>query len=184
VEILRILTPACVKTLADGTEGRRKVRLVVTDVVNAAGSTFAGSTFSGTVDDGVVRWLSAVTLGRPGLKRRILDVKGAYYEGTVLSPEEGGRVLSAEVPEGWSQLGFPEVDANGDKLYYRILKNIPGRRDAGRIWAAHYDRFLRRQGFEQSIVELRLFYKHLPNGKLLLVAVYVDDSWTVEARVR
>ena len=48
--------------------------LVVTDVVDAAGSTFAGSTFSGTVDDGVVRWLSAVTLARSGLKRRILDV--------------------------------------------------------------------------------------------------------------
>ena len=179
VEILRILTPACVKHLADGSEGRHKVRLVVTDVVDAAGSTFVGSTFSGTVDDGVVRWLSAITLGRIGLKRRILDVKGAYYEGTVLSPEQGGRVLFAEVPAGWSELGFPEVDANGDKLYYRILKNIPGRRDAGRIWAEHYDRFLRRQGFTQSIVELRLFYKHLPNGKIFLVAVYVDDNWTV-----
>jgi len=31
VEILRILTPACVKHLADGAEGRHKVRLVVTD---------------------------------------------------------------------------------------------------------------------------------------------------------
>ena len=97
----------------------------------------------------------------------------------MLTPEEGGRVLFAEVPEGWSQLGFPEVDERGDKLYYRILKNIPGRRDAGRIWAAHYDRFLRDQGFTQSIVELRLFYKHLPQGKIFLVAVYVDDNWTV-----
>jgi hypothetical protein len=75
-----------------------------------------GSTFSGAVDDSIVRWLSAITLGRVGLKRRILDVKGAYYEGTVLTPEEGGRVLFAEVPEGWSQLGFPEVDECGDKL--------------------------------------------------------------------
>ena len=28
-------------------------------------------------------------------------------------------------------------------------------------------------------MELRLFYKHLPNGKIFLVAVYVDDNWTV-----
>ena len=32
VELLRILTPAAVKTLADGTPGRHKVRLVVADV--------------------------------------------------------------------------------------------------------------------------------------------------------
>ena len=106
-------------------------------------------------------------------------MKGAYYEGTVLSPEEGGRVLFAEVPVGWSELGFPEVDENGDRLYYRILKNIPGRRDAGRIWAEHYDRFLLAQGFTQSIVELRLFYKHLPDGKIFIVGVYVDDNWTL-----
>jgi hypothetical protein len=109
----------------------------------------------------------------------MLDVKGAYYEGMVLAPEEGGRVLFAEVPEGWSKLGFPEVDDRGDKLYYRILKNIPGRRDAGRIWALHYDRFLRTQGFTQSIVDLRVFFKHLPGGKIFVVAVYVDDNWTV-----
>ena len=88
-------------------------------------------------------------------------------------------MLFAEVPVGWGALGFPEVDANGDKLYYRILKNIPGRRDAGRIWAEHYDRFLFAQGFTQSIVELRLFYKHLPDGKIFIVGVYVDDNWTV-----
>jgi len=103
----------------------------------------------------------------------------AYYEGTVVAPDDGGRVLFAEVPEGWSKLGFPEVDCNGDKCYYRILKNIPGRRDAGRIWAQHYDSFLRRQGFTQSIVNLRVFVKHLPHGKLFIVAVYVDDNWTV-----
>jgi hypothetical protein len=121
--------------LADGTPGRYKVRLVVADINSGAGSTFTGATFSGTIDDGVVRYLSAITLGRPGLRRRMLDVKGAYYEGTVVAPENGSRVLFAEVPEGWSKLGFPEVDVNGDKCYSLILKNIPGRRDAGRIWA-------------------------------------------------
>jgi hypothetical protein len=165
VELLRILTPAAVKTLADGMPGRHEVRLVVVDINGGAGSTFTGATFSGTVDDGVVRYLSAITLGRPGLRRRMIDVKGAYYEGIVVAPEDGGRVLFAEVPESWSKLGFPEVDCNGDKCYYRILKNIPGRRDAGRIWAQHYDRFLHRQGFTQSIVDLRVFVKHLPHGK-------------------
>ena len=35
------------------------------------------------------------------------------------------------------------------------------------------------QGFTQSIVELRLFYKHLPDGEIFIVGVYVDDNWTV-----
>ena len=100
VELLRILTPAAVKTLADGTPGRYKVRLVVADINGGAGSTFTGATFSGTVDDGVVRYLSAITLGRPGLRRRMLDVKSAYYHGDIASPEDGGRMIFVAAPPG------------------------------------------------------------------------------------
>ena len=76
--------------------------------------------------------------------RRHFTVEGhSPYEGIAfrnaaseIRNPDGSIVFShsdIEVPEGWSQLGFPEIDANGDALYYRNLKNIPGRRDDGRI---------------------------------------------------
>jgi hypothetical protein len=46
VEYLHVMTLGSVKTLADGTPGRRKVRTVVTDV---ASPTFTSSTFSAAV---------------------------------------------------------------------------------------------------------------------------------------
>ena len=73
VENINVMTLGSVKTLADGTPSRLKVRTVVTDVKK--NSTFTGETYSGAVDDSTIRWLTAATLGRPGLKRRILDVK-------------------------------------------------------------------------------------------------------------
>jgi hypothetical protein len=35
------------------------------------------------------------------------------------------------------------------------------------------------QDFTQSIVELRLRYKHLTGGELPVVSARVDDTWTV-----
>jgi len=110
-EHIQVLTLGSVKHLADGTPGRLKVRTVVTDVKK--NSTFQGETFSGAVDDSVIRWIIAATRGRPGLKRRNLDVKAAYYQGEVATPEAGGRVLIVTAPAGWGELGFPEVDAQG-----------------------------------------------------------------------
>jgi hypothetical protein len=42
-----------------------------------------------------------------------------------------------------------------------------------------YDKFFAAQGFSQSIVDRRVFYKRLAGGRLFIVAVYVDDNWTV-----
>ena len=70
------MTLGSMKTLADGTSGRIKVRTVVTDV--AKGSSFTGETYSGAVDDSSIRFLLAAILGRPGLRRYALDVKNAY----------------------------------------------------------------------------------------------------------
>ena len=97
-EHIQVLTLGSVKHLADGTPGRLKVRTVVIDVKK--NSTFQGETFSGAVDDSVIRWITAATLGRPGLKRRILDVKAAYYQGEVATPEADGRVLIVTAPAG------------------------------------------------------------------------------------
>jgi len=44
-----------------------------------------------------------------------------------------------------------------------------------------YVTFFAERNFTQSIVDRRVFYKHLPvpDDKLIVVAVYVDDNWTV-----
>ena len=89
VKRLNIMALGSIKVLADGTPGRCKVRNIVTDVKKKDGSTYIGPTFSPTVDAETVRFLTAATLGRPGLKRRILDVQAAYYLGDVATPENG-----------------------------------------------------------------------------------------------
>ena len=62
VEQFNVMTFGSVKTLADGTPGRNKVCVVVTDVAN---DTFTGETFSGAIEPCTVRWLLNATLGRP-----------------------------------------------------------------------------------------------------------------------
>jgi len=116
-------------------------------------------------------------LSRPGGKRRILDVKGAYFEGHFATPEECGRVIYIPVPAGWDELGYPPV-TNNMRNWFQVSGNIPGLRDAGRIWEIEYDSFLLGYGFEQSIVDRRVFVLHLPHNKLFIIAVYVDDNWT------
>ena len=59
------------------------------------------------------------------------------------------------------------------------MSNVPGRQDAGRVWMTRYDKLFAAQGFSQSIVDRRVFFKRLAGGKIFIVAVYVDDNWTV-----
>jgi hypothetical protein len=82
-------------------------------------------------------------------------------------------------PKGWAALGFPEVDSEGRKVRYQVVRNVPGRQDAGRIWQSRYDKFMLSQAFTQSIVDRRVFYRRLPNDKLFVVGVYVDDNWCI-----
>ena len=118
-----------------------------------------------------MRVLTAATLGRPGLKRCILDMQAAYYLCDVAQPEDGGRVLFADAPHGWGDLGFPEFDNQGGRLHYEIVSNVPGRQDAGRIWMTRYDKFFATQGFSQSIVDRRVFFKRLEDDKIFVVCV-------------
>ena len=132
------------------------------------------------MDGACIRFLANVTLDQP-LKgtRRNLDVKGAYFEGRKIPPkEEGGRSLWAPVPHGWDKFGFQPCAPNGERNWFEITGNVPGLRDAGRVWAADCDSFLLGEGFVQSIVDRRIFIKQLApevGGKLFVIGVYVDD---------
>ena len=143
-EILHLVTPCVIKHDADGKVLRRKFRITAADVCDRPGSTFSSETNSAALDGACVRFLANVTLDRP-LKgtRRNLDVKGAYFEGRKLPPEEeGGRSLWAPVPTGWDKFGFQSHAPNGERNWFEITGNVPGLRDAGRVWAADCDAFL------------------------------------------
>ena len=179
-EVKHLLMPATEKLMADGTPARLKVRIVLADI---RGIFQIDRTFSATVNDDSIRFYESFLLGRKGAKRRVLDIKGAYFEGKVPTPEEGGRVLYARVPLGWEEFGFPMVDSvTGEPNYFRVVGNVPGRQDAGVIWQDEYDKLLFEQDFSQSVVDRRIFYKSIvkADGRdgLFVIGVYVDDNWT------
>ena len=164
-----------------GTGGARKFRITAADARSRVGSKFSAETYSGAIDGSTVRFLTNITLGRGGVLR-FLDVKGAYFEGTkVLPGEPGGRSIWAPVPEGWDVFGYYARAADGSRNWFEVMGNVPGLRDAGRVWAADNDDFLLGEGFVQSVVDRRVFIKQLsstPGEKLFVVGVYVDDYWT------
>jgi len=181
-EVLNLVTPCVVKHNADGVILRRKFRITAADARGRADSKFFGETYSGAVEGSSIRFTANATLGRPGGVTRNLDVKGAYFEGRKIPPEEaGGRSLWAPVPLGWGAFGYEPYAGDGTRNWFEITGNVPGLRDAGRIWMKDCDDFLLGEGFVQSIVDRRMFIKQLgkkPGDKLFVVGVYVDDYWT------
>ena len=131
----------CGETYGRRRETPTEIQITAADARGRIGSLFDAETYSGAVDPASVRFLANATLGRNG-KRRNLDVKGAYFEGRKLTPvEEGGRSLWAPVPAGWGEFGYDQYDADGNRNWFEITGNVPGLRDAGRMWAADCDVF-------------------------------------------
>ena len=136
-------------------------------------------TFSTTVDNGTIKLLMALSLRMTGEDGEPIegfvesdDVAGAYYQGEK-PPED---IVFLIVPPGLEEFGHPAVDpATGARRYWRVKRNMPGLRYAGRVWEEHYTNWLQAQGFEQSIVDRRLFFRRV-GKRLLIVAVLVDDS--------
>ena len=95
---------------------------------------FDGATYSGAVDDALVRFLANLKLGRPNVRRRMVDVKGAYFEGSQRPPDEGGRIIWAPVPPAWDDFGFPEFGPDGRRNWFHLCGNLPGLRNASLEW--------------------------------------------------
>ena len=167
-----------VKHNAQGEILRLKWRLTAGDRRNNANSLFDGATYSGAVDDALVRFLANLTLGRPNGRRRMVDVKCAYFEGSQRPPNEGGRIIWAPVPPAWEDFGFPEFGPDGRRNWFHLCGNLPGLRNAGLEWQRVNDDFLLGLGFTQSIVDRRIFFRFGPNDTVFIICVYVDDYWT------
>jgi hypothetical protein len=151
---------------------RIKARLALADLVCMGA---VRDNFSGTVALDVIRFVASVTAGRRG-RLYTLDVAGAYLHGKPLQPDEGGRVLFAPVPPGFEQFGYKEKGENGEKNYFAVTGNLPGRQDAGLIWQECNDEFLFGFGFEQSVVDTRCFFIHRGSGTII-ICIFVDDSF-------
>ena len=132
-------------------------------------------TYSGCADDITDRAITAVGQ-HLGAEFDTCDVGGAYFHGTPTPPEEGGRAVFAEVPKYLHKFGaYPTHNEQGHKNYLRILGNMPGRKDAGAIWARRYDSFLLGIGMRQSVVDRRLFIIATDEGTLM-AHIHVDDT--------
>jgi len=54
--------------------------------------------------------------------------------------------------------------------------NVPGIQNAGVVWGDHFGGWLLNQGYLQSVVDRRLYYRRDEDNALSIVCVYVDDN--------
>ena len=151
-----------------------KFRIAIADKADAASGV---PTFSSCVDD-ITNRIITVIASAVGASQTTIDVGGAYYHGTPDPVEAGGRYLFARIPPWLSALfptQYPALGRNGRPNLLRIVGNMPGRCDGGRIWQRRFDVFLRGYGLTQLMTDRRTWV--LTNGAgTLIVHDHVDDS--------
>jgi hypothetical protein len=80
------------------------------------------------------------------------------------------------MPKWLSDYGdYPTHAADGEVLLLWICANMPGRKDASRVWEREYDKFLSKIGMRQCVYDLRCFYVAVP-PTWTIVHVHVDDT--------
>ena len=94
-----------------------------------------------------------------GWKTRQIDFTLAYPQA------EAECQLYMEIPKGFKVAGGNESHC------LKILKNIYGQRQAGRVWSLHLKQGLQKCGFSQSNVNDCVFY-----NQTVIFMVYVDDA--------
>mmetsp|Transcript_33478 Transcript_33478/g.39336 ORF Transcript_33478/g.39336 Transcript_33478/m.39336 type:complete len:1893 (-) Transcript_33478:4554-10232(-) len=177
VEVKNMVSVVKQKYDAQGRPTRKKVRFVVADKVSEAK---LPDTFSPALSSTSRRIFSQLCIQLPGAVTDQNDIAAAYYYGTPIDPSlPGGRVLFCPIPDEFSELGYRVRDEHGRRRYFKIVGNMPGRQDAGSIWYRTHRDFLFDQGFKQSVVDRCIFYQHDAHGGILIVGVYVDDTWRI-----
>jgi len=61
-------------------------------------------------------------------------------------------------------------------MLWRVTGNVPGIQNAGVVWGDHFGGWLLSQGYVQSVVDRRLYYRRSDDHTLSIVCVYVDDN--------
>jgi hypothetical protein len=177
VDIKHFVHDCKVKRNAKGEITKYKVRGCVGDATRFGK---VDGTYSATVAPSSRKLLAQLLALHPNAASAQNDVQGAYYCGKPTPYDEGGRILFCRVPEEFERFGYSRYDENGEENLIEIVGNIPGRQEAGVIWGAEYTRFLTQNcNLVQSEVDRRMFYRHDDSGGMIIVAVYVDDSWYI-----
>ena len=157
-----------------------KFRVTCADVCQTAVDPL--DTYSSRVDSITNR---VITSEAPRLKahQTTIDISSAYYHGrplplvpkTSTSPATG-RQLCTVVPTWLSLFGdYPTHASDGSRSLLFIGRNMPGRRDGGRIWQVRFDAFLRAYGLRQLVTDRRVWVYQSAMG-VLVVHDHVDDS--------
>ncbi|CAJ2653193.1 unnamed protein product [Trifolium pratense] len=89
-----------------------------------------------------------------------LDVKSAFLHG------ELSEDIYVEQPPGYQR--------EKNKVY-KLKKALYGLKQAPRAWYSRIEAYFNSEEFEKCPSEHTLFIKHKPNGKILIVSLYVDD---------
>ena len=175
VVLQNIVFPLKTKRNTAGKVTRRKGRWTIADLRSRYQ---LEDTYSANIAPASQRILSQLLVKFPGSKAYTSDIGGAYFNGKPPDPSEpGGRALFGRVPTGWKEFGFPQYNEKGEQMVFRIVGNMPGVQNAGRVWSDKYTADLLAWGFQQSVVDRRLFYQFDDEGKALIVGVFVDDNW-------
>ena len=70
-------------------------------------------------------------------------------------------------------LGFEEK--LGKEKVYKLKKSFYGFKQSPRAWFYRFGKVIKLQGYIQSQANLTMFQKHLREGKIVVLIVYVDD---------
>ena len=102
------------------------------------------------------------------------DATDAYHQGTPPDPmSEHGRHIFVYPLEGLGECDLAHMQRG--KLW-RVTGNVPGIQNAGVVWGDHFGGWLLGQGYMQSVVDRRLYYRRNDDDTLSIVCVYVDDN--------
>ena len=107
------------------------------------------------------------------------DAQGNETRKKVRAPVADGRAIFCRIPKGLEEFAFPSTDKEGKQLYWEVVGNMPGRQEAGKTWFQEYREFICSIGFKESLGERCICFRHDDEGRVCVVGVYVDDTWTV-----
>ncbi len=97
------------------------------------------------------------------------DIPVAY---TRASPEKDLEIYMYP-PQGM-KLTAEEAASGGDKPVLKLMNNIYGLKQAGRLWHQMLSEKLQEENYKQSSVDMCLYYK-IMKTTIILVGIYVDD---------
>jgi hypothetical protein len=161
---------------SNGAIERYKARLVARGDQQIEGVNYQ-DTFSPVMDMTTARIIFAfgVLWGNPP---RHGDIPVAY---TRASPEDDLEIYMYP-PQGMT-FSEEEVRSGGNRPILKLLKNLYGLKQAGRLWHQMLDKKLRELKYSQSSVDMCLYYLKLKN-EIILVGIYVDDLLVTSNNVK